>query len=290
MQNQIRISIEDIHPFLRYINLYQCKPGFKTGARKLYNYYFLYVHKGKGTFTIGNQIFSAVSGDLFFCQPGVSNDITADQEDPFLLTGIDFDFTNHHREVKQIYPIQPDLFNPSLIHEIISFTDFEGFPDKISLPDDQVIRTKLYDMNNEYNFQKTHWNPYVNGILQAFIILVAQRLTQQGLGVKNPGKGDEIVQFLTENYMHGLTNPQVADRFHYHPDYINKIVYAYTGITLKQYIIDLRIRAALNLLVHSDMNMEAIASAVGYENLQYFYRVFKKKTGLVPGYFRQTAN
>lgn len=280
------ISIEDIHPFLRSINLYACEPGFESGARKLYTYYFLYVHKGKGRFCIGEKSYNAVSGDLFFCSPGVSNSILADEEDPFLLTGIEFDFTNNHRYNKLAYPIQAELFQSLQMPEIINFHDFQGFPDKISLPDDSSIRSRIYEMINEFSLQKKFWSSYVNGILQAFIILVVQRVTQQGCGIRNTSKGDEIIQYLNRNYTNDLTNEKVAGIFHYHPDYVNKIVHAYTGMTLKQYVIDLRIRAAMNLLVQSNLSMESIAETVGYDNLQYFYRIFKKKTGFSPGYLR----
>jgi len=287
MQNEITLSIENIHPFVRYVNLLQCKPGFNTGFRKLYNYYFLYVHKGKGMFTMEDRSFDAVAGDLFFCRPGVPNAIAADNKDPFLLTGVDFDFTCNNCHKKNIYPVQADLFEPAHITELVGFTDFEGFPDKISLADDNHIRTKLCDMADKYNLKKSHWNQYINGIFLSVIILVAQRIEQQSYGMQNTYKGDDIIQFLTENYMNTLSNTQIAARFHYHHDYISKIVYAYTGMTLKQYIIDLRIKAALDLLIHSDIDIANIACACGYDNLQYFYRVFKSKVGISPGYFRR---
>lgn len=87
--------------------------------------------------------------------------------------------------------------------------------------------------------------------------------------------------------MRGLTNKELSREFHYHPDHISKVVLEHTGMTLKQYVIDLRIRAALNLLVYSDMSIKSIAAASGYDNVHYFTRIFKNKTGFPPGYLRQ---
>lgn len=281
------ISIKDIHPNLRIINLYPCKSGFHSGSRKLYDHYFLYVHKGKGSIAIRNHEYAAVSGDLFYCPPGVPNYIKADDADPFLLTGINFDFTKNHLDNKLLYSIQAELFNPAHVTEHVKFTDFEGFPDKISLPDDTTIRQLIYKMIQQFDEQKRFWDLAASGMLQTIIIIVVQKVTQNNAGVGGSCKGDEIIRFLTENYMHPLTNEQIAQRFHYHPDYINRIIFSYTGMTLKQYIIDLRIRSAINLLMHSDADISEIASSTGYENVYYFSRIFKKKTGYAPSCFRQ---
>ena len=71
-------------------NLYQCAPGFCTEKRILPYHYLLYVHKGKGWYRIGNHTYTAAAGDLFYCPPNEANTIIASEEDPFLLSGIEF--------------------------------------------------------------------------------------------------------------------------------------------------------------------------------------------------------
>lgn len=56
----------------------------------------------------------------------------------------------------------------------------------------------------------------------------------------------------------------------------------YTGITPQQYITNIRISKAKELLSYSSFNITEIASIVGYENPFYFSRIFKKNTGLSP--------
>lgn len=283
----IQLSIQDIHPNLRFINLYMCKPGFYSGERMLYDYYFLYVHKGRGIILIGDNEYTAVTGDLFYCPPGVVNSIRADNSDPFLLTGINFDFTQNHRKNKLLYPIQRELFEPDCVTEYVQFTDFEGFPDRINLANDTNIRELIYNMLRQYKEQKRFWELSTAGMLQTFIASIVQRIIRKSVRGKEASKGDEIIRFLIENYMQKITNQTIARRFHYHPDHINRIVYSYTGMTLKQYIIDLRIRAAIDLLLHTDADISEIAFNVGYENVYYFSRIFKKKTGYAPSYFKQ---
>lgn len=56
----------------------------------------------------------------------------------------------------------------------------------------------------------------------------------------------------------------------------------YTGKTPQQYITDLRISKAKELLAYSSFNITEIASIVGYENPFYFSRIFKKVTAMSP--------
>lgn len=289
MDKNIRLKIEDIHPNLRVINLYQCAQGFNSGFRKLYDHYFLYVHKGKGGVIIGESAFDSVSGDLYYCPPGTPNAIIADKSDPFLLSGIGFDFTLNHVSDKLLYPIQADAFNPSLVTEYVSFDNFTGFPDRIGPYGDESIRELILKMIYHFNTRKKYWELFSNALLQAFIIAVVQRIEQSESGIGSLGKADKIIEYLSNNYMHELTNNELSRIFHYHPDYISKVVLSHTGMTLKQYVIDLRIRSALNSLAYSDMSIKDIAAMAGYDNVHYFTRIFKNKTGFPPGYFRKKA-
>ena len=46
---------------------------------------------------------------------------------------------------------------------------------------------------------------------------------------------------------------------------------------------------ASKLLLESNMSLLEIANTVGYDNLYYFERVFKKKFGIPPGKFRKSV-
>ncbi len=289
LEKNVRLKIDDIRPNLRAINLYQCAPGFDSGFRILYNPYFLYVHKGKGRIILGERSFDSVSGDLYYCPPGTPNAILADTSDPFLLSGIDFDFTLNHVAKKLMYPIRAEAFNPSLVTEYAEFIDFGGFPDRLALYGEESIHELVYKMVYHFNTRKKYWALYSNALLQTFIIAVVQRIEQDGSGTGNPGKADKIIEYLSQNFMHELTNEKLSQIFHYHPDYISKVVLSYTGMTLKQYVIDLRIRSALSSLVYSDLSIKDIAAMTGYDNVHYFTRIFKDKTGFPPGYFRKRS-
>ncbi len=60
----------------------------------------------------------------------------------------------------------------------------------------------------------------------------------------------------------------------------------HTGTSPQQYLINVRINKAKELLVSSTYNISKIAEIVGYYNPLYFSRVFKKHTGCSPSEYR----
>ena len=62
-----------------------------------------------------------------------------------------------------------------------------------------------------------------------------------------------------------------------------------TGMTPIEYITDLRIKNAKNLIENTSLKICEVASVVGYENPLYFSRVFKKITGISPSKYSMDA-
>jgi transcriptional regulator GlxA family with amidase domain len=60
-----------------------------------------------------------------------------------------------------------------------------------------------------------------------------------------------------------------------------------TGTTLIGHIQNLRIEEAKHLLETASASFEQISAEVGYENLAFFRRLFKRSTGLTPGQYRR---
>lgn len=58
-------------------------------------------------------------------------------------------------------------------------------------------------------------------------------------------------------------------------------------VSPKRYLLNRRISRAKILLLRSSLSIKEVASQVGYDNEFFFYRIFKKYTGLTPNTFRK---
>ena len=104
-----------------------------------------------------------------------------------------------------------------------------------------------------------------------------------------PAKVMVIIDWLDVNYHHKLTIHQIATYFDFHPSYLSKLFKQYTGYALVEYIQNIRISAAKNLLhTNTSLTITMVANACGFDDDKYFLRVFKKCVSMTPTQYRNT--
>jgi AraC family transcriptional regulator, dual regulator of chb operon len=71
------------------------------------------------------------------------------------------------------------------------------------------------------------------------------------------------------------------------PEYVGRVFKKYMNITPSQFVNDLRLNYAADLLLHTDMPPIEIAYDIGFGNLSHFYHLFKIRWGCSPSQFRK---
>jgi len=74
--------------------------------------------------------------------------------------------------------------------------------------------------------------------------------------------------------------------FYLNPDYFSHLFRKRTGQKFVDYVNSVRIEKSKEMLSATDRKMYQIAKSVGYDNVKYFFRVFKKKEGMTPEQYR----
>jgi transcriptional regulator GlxA family with amidase domain len=65
---------------------------------------------------------------------------------------------------------------------------------------------------------------------------------------------------------------------------------AATGVSLMDYVQNLRVEEAKRLLETSDLPVEEVSARAGYENVSFFSRLFRRRCGLNPAAYRKLFN
>lgn len=92
-----------------------------------------------------------------------------------------------------------------------------------------------------------------------------------------------IQNYILANYNDvNLSSQLIGDQFHLSAKYIMKRFLSYSGISLNDYINEVRMNQAAVLLKTSTMSVGEVAVSVGMLNENYFYRLFKKTYGCTP--------
>ena len=91
------------------------------------------------------------------------------------------------------------------------------------------------------------------------------------------------IKYLENNYQNpNLTNTELAKQCQISEVYFRRIFLKYYNMTPKQFLIDIRINKAKQLLSEGVLKINAVASNCGFSNQYHFCRVFKEKTGITP--------
>ena len=96
----------------------------------------------------------------------------------------------------------------------------------------------------------------------------------------------EIKNYLYKNYK--VANLKTtSEYFHFNADYLSKLIKNLTGDNFTSLLQYIKLKETCTLLKNSDYTIEEIMNRVGYSNMSYFYKLFKKNFQLTPVEYRK---
>ena len=94
---------------------------------------------------------------------------------------------------------------------------------------------------------------------------------------------ERIKGILDKEYDRVFELERLADQINLSPSYISRLFKSSTGLTITDYLIQLRIEKAKQFLSdHPDLKNYQISQLVGYSDAVYFNKLFKRMTGMTP--------
>jgi two-component system response regulator YesN len=99
---------------------------------------------------------------------------------------------------------------------------------------------------------------------------------------------EEIKEYIDRNFTDSHLSLEIlANKFFVSKEYLSKAFKSMYQCNITEYIVGRRMEQARKLLEDNELQIKSIAAKVGYEDVTYFYRVFKKYFKISPGEMRQ---
>lgn len=98
---------------------------------------------------------------------------------------------------------------------------------------------------------------------------------------------DDILYYIEHNYKKSLKLETIAPLFGYNSSYLGKLFTAKTGTSFNSWLDQVRINHSKELLNDPALKVYEIAERVGYKNVDYFHKKFKKYVGESPAEYRK---
>lgn len=97
----------------------------------------------------------------------------------------------------------------------------------------------------------------------------------------------QMLRYLRDNYQRPIVVRDVAAQIHLSERHTSRLFQQALGVSIMEYVTNLRIAAASQLLLNRRLSISDVATASGYPDLQHFTTLFKRHTGMPPGAFRR---
>lgn len=272
-----------LRPFATYRNVFTPSyPGFPKhwhGEVELKR-----VQAGSGEVEIGNESFTAHAGDIIIANAKELHEIKL-VGDELVTDSILFDLHILESAVT-------DACTVLYLAPIFSGKHF--FPHHIEAGDPEF---KVFDENMTTIFYAAYdkpvgWEMAVKANLYWFIF----HMYRLGLMKTDPNVSDAgetvvmpALELIKENYSEELSVEKLAEACGYSEPYFMKLFKKATGRTPIDYINSVRLSQAAHMLLSSADDITDIAVGVGFNNVSYFDRQFKRLYGFSPKDYRASC-
>ena len=138
--------------------------------------------------------------------------------------------------------------------------------------------------------QKAELAPDVKSLYKLhknMLLTYTRKVAESKLNHANSALSAKVEAFISRHLQEEITGSGIAEALCLSRAYLSHQFRKETGITLMDFINDLKIEEARRLLSTTDLPISEIAGLLAYSSQSYFQTVFKRHTGKTPGKYRE---
>ena len=233
------------------------------------DYQLIYIYKGSGYYYLNQEWKALGAGNVLLFSP----------KEPQTYSY----YAKEHPEVYWIH------FTGSRCESVIQKYNLHN----CYIGEHTVLKTLFQETIMELQLKKPFFEDVVLSNFLQILAIVARSHQQLLSPLENDFSIDRLVMQLNQNYKDNWNVESMAEYCKLSVGYFSHIFKKRMGAAPMRYLTELRIEKAKELIAANTMRLSDIAPMVGFSDVFYFSRVFKKMTGIPPTEFKQsilTAN
>lgn len=224
---------------------HDCSPGHNYGPAIRTHWLLHYVVSGYGQLTRDGQTYKVGPGQIFVIPPYVKTYYVADKKNPWSYIWIGFTMDMSLDVFSQ--PVIPCRDAGPIFNEMLTCSDM-----------------------------KNGRSAFLSSCIWRLVALLLEKSKY------TPDYIDEALHCMHSEYASGITIQQIADRLCLNRSYFFTIFKKHVGVSPSEYLINLRLDKAEEMMRVFRQTPLVAATSVGYENLYHFSKAFKKHYGMSP--------
>lgn len=268
------VGFQPIRPNSEYPSPNHPKSHFfnPQNGRVLSEYQILYISKGEGYFQSDHTKKTKINkGQAILLFPGQWHSYHPNIETGWNEYYIGFEGPLIDHIVENNFVSQRNqILNPGVSEELV-----------------QLYSTAMRAAKED----KPHSQQHLAGIVMNILGMIISISQDKAFEVN---KSDEIIErakiIMRENIRKDIDIKQIAKKLSVSYSWFRKVFKEYTGFAPSQYIQELKIRKAKELLTESNYSIKEISYDLNFSSYEYFLSFFKKRVGLTPSEYRLLGN
>lgn len=156
------------------------------------------------------------------------------------------------------------------------------FNQAVALPESLFMEDTLIDLRAELTLHR-HPDPLIlRNFFEIFLRELARHLGKADAAAPMPARLLQVKAWIESNYDQPVTLAELARQAHLSVSHFCHEFKRCFGVAVIDYLIQVRMRAAMHALGNRNLNITEVARLTGYENLYHFSRIFKQRFGMSP--------
>ncbi len=245
-----------------------------------------YIFEGSGTGFIGDQNYPAKKGDIFIFNNVELHTFSADHNENLIILAT--------------YFLPEFIYKPGDNQQYLSYLRpfyYRGGDFKNHISAEEItgnIPRLIKKMHRKADHKEKYYKLSVKTCLQELLLCLLYYYDNSS-GNSTAIYDKRLIDIdklkntfilIMNGYNQNISLGEAARSACMSPHYFCRFFKKVTGNTFKEYLLRIRIDKAKELLLKYNMSVTEIAYTVGFENLSYFFRVFKRFTGFNPMEFK----
>ena len=250
--------------------LYERAAEHQCGRSVFNEYQIVYCHQGGGRLVTGDREYPISDGQIFFCMKNHGHFYVSDPVNPWTIYWAHF---NGEYAPELLRKLKVDIHRPVIpaadpIFLIARFMDI------------------FTAMGNGYNPENIL---FASGCLRLIFNRLINSSAVSAVKNRNVRMVQRMVDWMKRNLEKDVSVEEFLHSSGLPKSTFFKIFKETVGLSPVQYLIQLKMQKACELLTTTRRKVKEVSAAVGYADEYYFSRLFKKTTGSSPSAYRGTV-
>lgn len=267
VQNMKGQRLADVFRFISFV------PTEKYFEHQHHRIEINYVKKGSCIIQLQDESISFKEDELMIICPDVVHSFQAGN-DGCTLMQLEF--------LPEVFEDFTNVLSVGNKDEFTPLSLFSASNSVIKIINNVRIMRAIQRIVTELNTKKNYYDYLVLMYYAELLILIYRHMDEAYLPIGSNPAMTKAIHFIRENFKKDISIKQVADEAQISERYLRKIFAEHLNLAPIEYLNQIRINHAIELLRISELSIKEVCYESGFQSPQYFSRIFKKQVGVTP--------